>query len=129
MRRVGSWAALALVPTMFRWAAGPVPSTRASDRPNDVVFVADGLRAGVVNVQTAPNLAAVRERGVAFANSHALFPTFTTSNASAMATGQYLGDTGDFSNTNQTVGGTKYFDAAGFSGRTLGLVPPATRAP
>jgi hypothetical protein len=28
-----------------------------------------------------------------------LFPTFTTPNASAMATGHYLGDTGDFSNT------------------------------
>src|SRR5262249_49753625 len=27
------------------------------------------------------------------------FPTFTTPNASAMATGHYLGDTGDFSNT------------------------------
>ena len=33
-----------------------------------------------------------------FANSHSLFPTFTTANASAIATGHYLGDTGDFSN-------------------------------
>ena len=32
-------------------------------------------------------------------NGHALFPTFTTANASAMATGHMLGDTGDFSNT------------------------------
>ncbi len=32
-------------------------------------------------------------------NSHALFPTFTTANASGMATGHMLGDTGDFSNT------------------------------
>jgi len=37
--------------------------------------------------------------GVAFANSYSIFPTFTTANASAMATGHYLGDTGDFSNT------------------------------
>ena len=37
--------------------------------------------------------------GVDFPNSHALFPTFTTPNASAIATGHYLGDTGDFSNT------------------------------
>jgi hypothetical protein len=28
-----------------------------------------------------------------------MFPTFTTANASSMATGHYLGDTGDFSNT------------------------------
>ncbi|HUN97593.1 MAG TPA: alkaline phosphatase family protein, partial [Bradyrhizobium sp.] len=34
-----------------------------------------------------------------FKNSHSLFPTFTTANASAMATGHLLGDTGDFSNT------------------------------
>src|SRR6202023_124602 len=36
---------------------------------------------------------------VNFRNSHSLFPTFTTANASAMATGHYFGDTGDFSNT------------------------------
>jgi hypothetical protein len=44
-------------------------------------------------------MAAVRDNGVNFKNSHSLFPTFTTANASAMATGHYLGDTGDFSNT------------------------------
>jgi hypothetical protein len=44
-------------------------------------------------------MAALRDKGVNFANPHSLFPTFTTANASAMATGHYLGDTGDFSNT------------------------------
>ena len=44
-------------------------------------------------------MAEVRDRGVNFKNSHSLFPTFTTANASAMATGHYLGDTGDFSNS------------------------------
>ena len=44
-------------------------------------------------------MAAVRDQGVNFANPHSLFPTFTTANASGMATGHYLGDTGDFSNT------------------------------
>ena len=34
-----------------------------------------------------PALWAVRTRGVHFENSYALFPTFTTANASAMATG------------------------------------------
>ncbi len=34
-----------------------------------------------------------------FTNTHSLFPTFTTANASGMATGHQLGDTGDFSNT------------------------------
>ena len=72
---------------------------RAADRPHNVVlFVADGLRGGIVSPQTAPAMAKLRDAGVAFPNSHSLFPTFTTSNASAMATGHYLGDTGDFSN-------------------------------
>ena len=44
-------------------------------------------------------MAAIAREGVSLRNSHALFPTFTTANASAMATGHMLGDTGDFSNT------------------------------
>lgn len=66
---------------------------------NVILFVPDGLRALKVDARTAPAMAALRMRGVNFANSHSLFPTFTTANASAMATGHYLGDTGDFSNT------------------------------
>jgi len=66
---------------------------------NVIIFVADGLRNGSVNQTDAPTLYALRQLGVDFPNSHALFPTFTTPNASAIATGHYLGDTGDFSNT------------------------------
>src|ERR1700754_3338135 len=63
------------------------------------MFIPDGLRALIVTKQTAPAMAALRDKGVSFKNPHSLFPTFTTPNASAMATGHYLGDTGDFSNT------------------------------
>ena len=71
-----------------------------NDRPrNLILFVPDGMRALMVKPDTAPVMAALRDKGVNFANSHSLFPTFTTANASAMATGHYLGDTGDFSNT------------------------------
>jgi Type I phosphodiesterase / nucleotide pyrophosphatase len=71
-----------------------------SDKPrNLILFVPDGLRGRIVTSQTAPAMAEVRDKGVNFRNSHSLFPTFTTANASAMATGHYLGDTGDFSNT------------------------------
>jgi Type I phosphodiesterase / nucleotide pyrophosphatase len=66
---------------------------------NLILFVPDGLRGRIVTPQTAPNMAEIRDKGVNFKNSHSLFPTFTTANASAMATGHYLGDTGDFSNT------------------------------
>ncbi len=66
---------------------------------NAVIFVADGLRGSMVNAQTAPTMDALRREGVAFPNSHSLYPTVTTANASAIATGHYLGDTGDFANS------------------------------
>jgi hypothetical protein len=66
---------------------------------NVILFVPDGLRALKVTPETAPAMAEVRDKGVNFKNPHSMFPTFTTANASAMATGHYLGDTGDFSNT------------------------------
>ena len=66
---------------------------------NVILFVADGLRGGVVNGRVTPAMNRIKKNGVWFANSHSIFPTFTTANASAMATGHFLGDTGDFSNT------------------------------
>jgi len=73
--------------------------TERSPARNVILFVADGLRQGSVNHEDAPAMSFVREHGVFFANSHSLYPTLTTPNASAIATGHYLGDTGDFGNT------------------------------
>ena len=53
----------------------------------------------MVTEQTAPAMTALIRKGVSFANSHSVFPTFTTPNAASMATGHYPGDHGDFSNT------------------------------
>src|SRR6202048_860785 len=66
---------------------------------NVILFVPDGLRALKVTPETAPAMAAVRDKGVNFKNPHSLFPTFTMANASGMATGHHLGDTGTCSNT------------------------------
>ena len=85
-------AALALLLLAGPAAAAPPPR-------NVVIFVADGLRYASVTPQLAPTFAALRRDGVDFANSHALYPTVTTANASAIATGHYLGDTGDYGNT------------------------------
>src|SRR5499425_2437343 len=95
MRRLVGLAAVALVGT-FAATAG---ARMAPVTHNVVLFIPDGLRAQIVNAQTAPAMAAVRDKGVAFRNSHSLFPTFTMPNASAMASGHHLGDTGTFSNT------------------------------
>ena len=86
--------AVILVASAFSGAAS------AAEPPahNVVIFVADGLRYGAVDAASAPQMQAIRSEGVDFTNSHALFPTLTTPNASAIATGHGLGDTGDFSN-------------------------------
>src|SRR5580693_4445891 len=76
------------------FAQAPVPQQH-----NVVLFVADGLRFRMVDDSTAPTMAAIAREGVSLRNGHALFPTFTMANASGMATGHMLGDTGDFSNT------------------------------
>jgi hypothetical protein len=73
--------------------------TAAMPPHNVVLFIADGLRFRMVDDRTAPTMASIAREGVSLRNSHALFPTFTTANASGMATGHMLGDTGDFSNT------------------------------
>jgi hypothetical protein len=87
----------ALAATAALLAAGP-RAVWADPPHNIVLFVADGLRSQIVDPVTAPALAAVRAQGVDFVNSHALYPTITTPNASAIATGHRLGDTGDFGN-------------------------------
>ena len=73
----------------------------AADGPqhNVILFVADGLRPTSVTAQTAPAMTSIMQGGVRFTNTHSIFPTFTTANASSMATGHLLGDTGDYSNT------------------------------
>jgi hypothetical protein len=90
-------------------------------RRNVIIFVADGLRNGSVNTTDAPTLSRIRSQGVYFSNSHSLFPTFTTANASAIATGHGLGDTGDFSNTIWI--GYPAFDTGNFG------LPPGTPTP
>ncbi len=90
-----------------RWAAATVSvfglfgssASEAAEPHNVILFVADGLRSRVVSAETAPALAEVRSQGVDFQNSHSIYPTVTTPNASVIATGHLVGDTGDFGNT------------------------------
>lgn len=97
------YLALCIVAMIVACARQPQQSNQQvaqkSKQHNAIIFVADGLRPDWVNSTDTPNLNQIRSDGVTFLNSHSLFPTFTTSNASAIATGHFLGDTGDFSNT------------------------------
>jgi hypothetical protein len=98
-----SRAASAVVALAFAGGTFFMLPSRLSSQPavahNVILFVPDGLRARIVDSTLAPEMASIRSAGVNFANSHSLFPTFTTANASGMSTGHFLGDTGDFSNT------------------------------
>jgi len=88
-----------LLAAAFALAAGPASALPPAPPHNIIIFVADGLRYGSVEPGNMPNLARLKKDGVDFTNSHSLFPTVTTVNASAIATGHYIGDTGDFGNT------------------------------
>jgi arylsulfatase A-like enzyme len=83
-----------LLATAPALAQSPAPA-----RHNIIIFVADGLRYGSVEAGNMPNMARLKAAGVDFTNSHSLYPTITTVNASAIATGHYIGDTGNFGNT------------------------------
>ena len=79
--------------------AGTQESLSAEPPHNVIIFVADGLRYGSVEPGNTPNMARLKAAGVDFTDSHSLYPTATTVNASAIATGHYIGDTGNFANT------------------------------
>lgn len=105
-----------------------LPAVAADKKPepakgprNVIIFVIDGLRYGSVNSTDAPTLYALRQQGVNFVNSHAMFPTFTTPNGASIATGHYPGDTGDFSNT--IFSGYPIFNTGNF-GKLPGTVTP-----
>src|SRR5579864_3205862 len=99
MKKTSVWLVVALAAWAVHSASTLGQEKPAGVRPRNVlIFVFDGLRAGSVNSADSPTMSWIRDHGVSFANSHSLFPTFTTANASAIATGHYLGDTGDYSN-------------------------------
>ena len=107
VRLVAAAALLAcLATTEPASSAPPAPSGR-----NVIIFVADSLRYGIVTSGTAPTLAYIQKNGVDFRNSHALYPTVTTANASVIATGHGIGDTGQWSNTLYT--GTPFASGSG----------------
>ena len=62
------------------------------------MFVLDGLRPDAINPGDTPTLFRLRQEGVYYLNSHAVFPTVTRVNAAAIGTGAYPGTNGIVSN-------------------------------
>jgi predicted AlkP superfamily pyrophosphatase or phosphodiesterase len=63
---------------------GPVSTTH-----RQLLIVVDGLRPDYVTPEVMPNLYALGQRGVVFANHHSVCPTVTRVNASSISTGTY----------------------------------------
>ena len=64
----------------------------------NLVLVLDGLRPDSITAEETPNLWRLRQEGVNFTNSHAVFPTVTRANATAIGTGTYPDRNGMFGN-------------------------------
>ncbi len=82
-------------------AAGLALSQAHAQAPqhNVVLFVASGLRPGMIGDLATPATAGVMRGGVRFTNTHAAFPAGVMPNAAALATGHAPGDTGMFADT------------------------------
>jgi predicted AlkP superfamily pyrophosphatase or phosphodiesterase len=77
------------------WSAAT--TTPAATRT--VIMVWDGLRPDSVNPTDTPNLFALRQQGVNFADNHSTYPTFTMMNGSSFATGSFPKTSGFYGNT------------------------------
>jgi predicted AlkP superfamily pyrophosphatase or phosphodiesterase len=79
----------ALAAAVFCIAAGMPEPAIAGRATLNLVLVLDGLRPDAITPDDTPNLWRLRQEGVHFPNSHAVFPTVTRVNATAIATGTY----------------------------------------
>lgn len=74
-------------------------STTPAQTPRTIIMVWDGLRPDSVNATDTPNLFALRQAGVNFADNHSTYPTFTMMNGSSFATGSFPKTSGFYGNT------------------------------
>lgn len=64
-----------------------------------IIMVWDGLRPDSVSATDTPNLYALRQSGINFADNHSTYPTFTMMNGSSLATGSFPKTSGFYGNT------------------------------
>src|SRR5262245_48953526 len=78
--------------------AGPAAAQLPGKARLNIVFVLDGLRPDSISPEDTPNLWRLRHDGVNYLDGHAVFPTVTRANATAIATGTYPGRNGMLGN-------------------------------
>jgi len=77
----------------------PVGGVKAPAAVRTIVMVWDGLRPDDVTATDTPNLLALRQAGVNFADNHSTYPTFTMMNGASFATGSFPKTAGFYGNT------------------------------
>src|SRR5262245_58791186 len=70
----------------------------ANESRHVVIVVWDGMRPDLVNEQNTPALRKLAREGVTFRNHHAVYPSATMVNGTAMVTGVYPGNSGIIAN-------------------------------
>ncbi|MEO8523678.1 MAG: alkaline phosphatase family protein [Caldimonas sp.] len=75
------------------------PAAPAAIPQRTIIMVWDGLRPDSINPTDTPNLFALRQQGVQFADNHSTYPTFTMMNGSSFATGSFPKTSGFYGNT------------------------------
>jgi arylsulfatase A-like enzyme len=82
-------------------AAPVIAAESIPDRPKAehvVLVVWDGMRPDFVKEEYAPNLTKLAQSGVVFRNHHSIYPSLTSVNAAALATGVYPSRSGMIAN-------------------------------
>jgi len=76
--------------TVFSTAIFPqAPRLPTANENRHLLIVLDGLRPDYLTPALMPNVYALGQRGAVFTNHHSVFPSLTTANAAAIATGAY----------------------------------------
>jgi arylsulfatase A-like enzyme len=96
-RRSLSLAGVAAIAAVATTMSAPGPAA-AGNATLNMVLVIDGLRPDSITAEETPQLWRLRQEGVNFLNGHAVFPTVTRTNATAIATGTYPNRNGMFGN-------------------------------
>ncbi|WP_295952148.1 alkaline phosphatase family protein [Rhodoferax sp.] len=85
--------------TLISGCGGSDSPAAAIPTQRTIIMVWDGLRPDSVNPTDTPNLYALRQSGVQFADNHSTYPTFTMMNSSSFASGSFPRTSGFYGNT------------------------------
>src|SRR5207244_672032 len=89
---------LSMLAAVFSLHATAFPAGSRKSERHVVVVVWDGMRPDFVSEQNTPNLWKLAHEGVTFRNHHAVYPSATMVNGTALVTGVYPSQNGIIAN-------------------------------